>query len=244
MLAAAPAAARPHRRRRDPPLRPTPARGARQGPRRPGHAGGAGDGATVPLYVTEFGWTTSPPGSAGLRPGRRAAGYIRDARRARPPQLRRGGDPLHVVLAAAEPGLRGAVLRHRRLDGHPRPIPGRSAWDCGAAAGRPRRSCCAVRPLERRLRALGGDAALALALLEREGGPLERGQRRLGEAMAIGIALEAGEVERQVVGPGALIADPRVVVEGGRPSCLRCRPSIGRSREMLRACPSSLTSKG
>ena len=76
--ARAAAAARPHRRRRDPPVRPAArswccARSGRRAPRwtRSGWP-------SVPLYVTEFGWTTHPPGALDYAPGRAAPGLHRE----------------------------------------------------------------------------------------------------------------------------------------------------------------------
>jgi hypothetical protein len=51
--------------------------------------------ATVPLYVTEFGWTTSPPGALNFAPARLRPGYLAETM---------------VALAHSGCGLAGVIL--------------------------------------------------------------------------------------------------------------------------------------
>ncbi len=67
-----------HRRRRDPPVRRRPGRGDRE--RRAARVACSTSLGmrSVPLFVTEFGWTTSPAGALDYAPAQLRPGYIED----------------------------------------------------------------------------------------------------------------------------------------------------------------------
>ena len=72
----------------------------------------------VPLYVTEVGWTTSPPGALDyVAAPRRPAWIERTLAALQPPALRAGGHrALHLGDAATRPGRQPGLVRDPRPD--------------------------------------------------------------------------------------------------------------------------------
>ena len=85
--------------------------GPRARARRPGHLVALGLGA-VPLYVTEFGWTTYRRARSATRPRAGARANRRRARGARAPGVRAGRHrPVHLGHARARPGRQAGLVR-------------------------------------------------------------------------------------------------------------------------------------
>ena len=106
---------------------------------------------TVPLYVTEFGWTTQPPGAIGYAPAaQRPADIQRVLDRAGPPAVRAGRDAaVHVGHPGAQPRRRAGLVRDRQPDRpERRDARHRSLRRRAAGRRRPRRrTAAAVRDL-------------------------------------------------------------------------------------------------